>query len=118
MTTPNRAVRPPRPVFSGVTLLELLVAVVLLGIIAAVALPRLSGNALDAKKNACYVNKGDVEVQVELWYRNHGSWPAADLGDVGADAGYFPDGLPTCPVNGTPYTLDSATHRVVNHDHP
>ena len=110
--------RPRKLDSSGVTLLELIVVVVLLGIIGLVAIPRFSGNALDGKKNACYVNKRDIEIQAELWYRNRGSWPAADLSDVGADAGYFPDAVPTCPVNGTLYTLDSATHQVVNHDHP
>lgn len=115
----SRSIDRPRKLdSSGVTLLELILVIVLLGIIGLVAIPRFSGNGLDAKKNACYVNKRDIEIQAELWYRNRRSWPAADLSDVGADAGYFPDAVPTCPVSGTPYTLNSVTHQVVNHDHP
>ncbi len=92
--------------------------VVILGIIGWVVLPRLSDGSLDSERIACYVNKTDVEVQAELWYRNKGSWPATDLSDVGADVEYFPDGLPTCPVDGTAYVLDGATHQVIGHDHP
>lgn len=99
-------------------MLELIAAVVILGIIAWVVLPRLSDGSLDAKRNACYMNKADIEVQTELWYRNKGSWPATNLSNVGADVEYFPDGLPTCPVDGTAYTLDGATHQVIGHDHP
>lgn len=102
----------------GVSLLELTMVIMLLAIIASVALSRIAENSLDAKKNACYINVRDIEVQAELWYRNNGSWPAADLGDVGASGAYFPDGLPSCPVDGTSYALDGTTHRVTGHGHP
>ncbi len=102
----------------GVSLLELTMVTILLGIIAWVALPRLLGNSLDTKKNTCYMHVRDIEVQAELWYRDHGSWPAVDLGDIEADGDYFPDGLPSCPVDGAPYALDGTTHRVTGHGHP
>ena len=38
-------------------------------------------------------------------------------GDIGTVDDYFPDGLPTCPVDGTSYTLDATTHFLVGHDH-
>lgn len=101
----------------GVTLLELIVVTVILGIIACVVIPRLSGSSFDSKSSACYVNKRDVEVQTELWYRNKGSWPAQDLSDIGADRAYFPDGLRSCPLDGTGYVLDAVTHRVTGHEH-
>ena len=104
---------PPR----GFTLLELIAVVVILGIIAGVVTARLSGNSFDCKSNACYVNKTDIEVQAELWYRNKGSWPAEDLSDIGADIAYFPEGLRLCPVDGTGYVLDGATNEVTGHEH-
>lgn len=100
------------------TLLELTMVVVILGIIAWVVIPRLSQGSFDCNSNACYVNKVDIEVQVELWHRNKGSWPAQDLSDIGADPVYFPDGPRLCPVDGSGYALDGTTHRVTGHTHP
>ena len=102
----------------GVSLLELTMVLILLAIIAWVALPRFVGNSLDAEKNTCYINVRDVEVQAELWYRDKGTWPAVDLSDAGTDSVYFPDGLPSCPLDGPAYTLDGTTHRVAGHGHP
>lgn len=102
----------------GMSFLELIMVLVILGIIGSVVLARLPINSLDSKKNACYTNRRSIEVQAELWYRNKGTWPAADLSDMGTDPAYFPDGLPTCPVDGTAYVLDGITHQVSGHDHP
>src|SRR5580765_5410496 len=82
----------------GFSLLEVLVVTVVLGILAAIVLPRLATQSVDAKKNSCYVNKGKIEVQAQLWYRNKGAWPATNLSDIAADIAYFPEGVPTCPV--------------------
>jgi hypothetical protein len=51
-----------------------------------------------------------------LWRRANGTWPAADLSAIGADANYFPEGLPTCPVDGAVYTIDT-NGAVVGHTH-
>jgi len=102
----------------GVSLLEVTTVVMLLAMIAWVALPRIVGNSVDTKKNTCYMNVRDIEVQAELWYRNRGAWPAADLSDMSKDGACFPDGLPRCPVDGSAYTLDGTTHRVAGHGHP
>ena len=101
----------------GFSLLEVLAVVTIIGIVAVVVFGRISGAGLNAKKNACYVHKGDIEVQAQRWHRTKNSWPASNLADIGADEDYFPDGLPTCPVDGTSYTLDETTHHVVGHDH-
>ena len=47
------------------------------------------------------INQGEIELQVKLWRRNNGSYPAANLSNIGANTAYFPEGLPTCPVDGT-----------------
>jgi hypothetical protein len=53
-----------------------------------------------------------------MWFRNTGAWPSVPLaGSIGADAVYFPDGYPICPVDGTTYELDATTHQVTGHDH-
>src|SRR2546421_9889047 len=89
---------------NGFSLWERLAVVVILGLLAAVMVPRLSGHQDSAKKSACYANKRNIEVEAKLWRRNNGTYPLANLSDTGANATYLPDGLPVCPVDGTAYT--------------
>src|SRR6478672_10059977 len=95
----------------GFSLLELLAVVTILGIIAVVVIPRISVSSSTAKTNANNQNKSEINSTVERWYFNNGSWPAANLSDIGADNNYFPNGLPTNPVDGSAYTLSATTHR-------
>ncbi len=103
-----------RPAFSFV---EMIAVIAILGLVAAVIVPRVAGRNETADIAACHVFKGDIEIQAELWNHNTGSWPAANLAAIGADIAYFPEGLPTCPVDGTVYTIDATTGRVVGHSH-
>jgi len=99
----------------GFTLIELLVVVLILGALAAIAVPRISQSAETAKINACKTNVDLLNSQIELYYANTGSWPA-NLGAIADDKDYFPDGAPECPL-GTDYSYSSDTHRVTKHDH-
>lgn len=101
----------------GFSLLEVLAVVSLMGIVAAIVMPRLSSHSKGVRINTCHVHRGNVEVQAELWLRNRGKWPASNLNDIGTTARYFPDGLPACPVDDSRYTIDQSTGRVVGHDH-
>ena len=95
----------------GFSLLELLAVVTILGIIAVVVIPRISVSSTTAKTNAHNQNKSEINSAVERWYFSTGTWPANDLSDIGADSNYFPNGLPTNPVDGSAYSLNAATHR-------
>jgi type II secretory pathway pseudopilin PulG len=102
---------------TGLGLLELIAVVTLVGILAIVVIPRFTNQSLTAKKNACFVNKQNIEVQCQLWRRQKNALPQSNLSDIGADPQYFPDGLPACPVDGTAYTFDTAAQRVTGHTH-
>lgn len=105
--------RPRREAFS---LLELMAAVVLVGVLAAIALPRVTGTVDAADVAVCRVHRAEIEVQARRWRQANGGWPASNLADIGIDNGYFPSGVPTCPFDGSSYTLD-ADGRVVGHAH-
>jgi prepilin-type N-terminal cleavage/methylation domain-containing protein len=102
---------------SAFSLWELMAVVTILGVLAAVIVPRVLGHQDDAKQAACFVNQGDIEMQVKLWRRNNGSYPAANLSDIGVNTTYFPEGLPVCPVDGTAYTIDTTSGLVAGHTH-
>jgi prepilin-type N-terminal cleavage/methylation domain-containing protein len=99
----------------GFTLVELLVVVLILGALAAIAIPRISQSAESAKINACKTNVDLINSQIELYYANEGEWPE-DLDDIINDTDYFPDGPPECPF-GKKYSYKAARHRVTEHNH-
>jgi prepilin-type N-terminal cleavage/methylation domain-containing protein len=94
------------------SLMELLAVVTILGIIAAIIVPRVTVSSDTAKQKVNSHNKATINAAVERWYIEKGAWPANNLSDIGADANYFPDGIPTNPVSGAAYALDGTTHRV------
>lgn len=100
----------------GLSLLELLACITILGIVAAVIIPRLQSGAQDCNSEACRLHQGTIEVQVQLWKRQYGSLPSSDLSNISVSTQHFPDGLPSCPVDSSPYRIDSQGH-IVGHLH-
>lgn len=99
------------------TLAELMAALAIIAVLAVMVIPRAVNHMTSGAAAACHANVGEIEIQAQLWRRNTGSWPAASLSDIEADLEYFPEGLPSCPVDGSTYTIDGATGRVVGHTH-
>ncbi|MCA9125975.1 MAG: prepilin-type N-terminal cleavage/methylation domain-containing protein [Planctomycetales bacterium] len=106
-----------RPRRRGLSLLEMLACITIIGIVAAVIVPRLGSGGEVAKINACNIQRETIQIQSLLWRRATGDWPSSTLSDIGADVVYFPEGLPTCPLDDSSYTLDTDTGLVVGHDH-
>ncbi len=101
----------------GISLLELLAAISIIGVLAAAIVPRLGRGSSLAKSEACAVQREVIQIQARLWRREHGRWPRPNLRDVGADKDFFPEGLPTCPVDGSTYRINRKTGLVLGHDH-
>ncbi len=103
--------------FGGFSLVELMAAVSILGVIATLALVTVSNVMDEGQKASCHVNRAEIEIQCQRWHRSQGSYPSSGLTTIGANVNYFPEGVPNCPVDGTTYTINNATGLVVGHDH-
>ncbi len=101
---------------AGFSLMEMLAVAAVLGVIAGIIVPRLTGGSASSKQAACETYQGNIEIQAELWRQNTGAWPTTNLSDVGSNVIYFPAGVPTCPADGTAYTIDPSG-RIVGHNH-
>ncbi len=112
MTMVNRGGRPARQAFS---LLEMLAAVTILAIIASIAVPRIATSAYMAKKKACLQYRGDINSAIERYMFDNGV-PPAQLSDL-ENGDYYPETIPNCPADNTPYTIDPATQRISGHNH-
>ena len=102
----------------GVTLVELLVVVIILGAMTAIAVPRVSQSAANAKVRACIVNIDLLNSAIEQYNLDNGSYPGSLL-DVSRNTNYFPDGELICPVTGTAYPSTLVNNRIdtVTHSH-
>ena len=104
----------------GLTLIELLIVVIILGALAAIAIPRITTSATTAKRNACLTNIDTLNTSIEMYKMDKGAYPAS-VAVLTGDPNYFPDG-PTsvaCPF-GVAYVMDGTTYRITTstHAHP
>ncbi len=97
----------------GVTLIELLIVVLILAALSAIAIPRISQSAHNAKQNACDTNVDVINSAIEMYNADNGSYPAA-LATVTGSATYFPDGAPGCGLTGT-YTMNASNRVTCDH---
>lgn len=107
---------PRRPQRRGFSLMELLAVVTILGIIAAIIVPRVSVSSNTAKEKVHAHNLATINSAVERWYIEKGTWPA-DIDALEADTNYFPESIPVNPVNGNAYSLDT-NHRAQDSGSP
>ena len=106
----------PDPLRHGFTLIELVVVVLILGIIAAVAAPRMFDTADDARDNSAKKSLAVIRDTIDLFYQQNGVYP----GPTNEDKDFKSDmatvirsPFPTCPVGNT----NDQVH-IDPHDHP
>ncbi|HOX27745.1 MAG TPA: type II secretion system protein [bacterium] len=101
---------------TGFTILEVMLVVILISILAAIVIPRFSVSAKRAKVQSCEMNRSIINKQVEAYFFMEATWPTDSLDDIKTNDNYFPDGIPTCPVDFTSYVLvPSPKHRISGH---
>lgn len=98
----------------GVTLVELLIVVLIVGALAYIAVPRIIGGATDAKTNSCLTNIALINTGMELYRANEDAYP--DLATLFSDDDYFPDGTPACAFD-VNYTLTADSNRINATEH-
>jgi len=83
----------------GFTLIEVLLIVVILGIIAAIAIPRLMASKAEAQEKTCRTNVADINTALEKYYFDTGAYPDNETAFEALldNKTYFPDGHPKCP---------------------
>ena len=62
----------------GFTLLEVMLVVIIIGIIAIIALPRLLVTKTQAEEESCDSNLQAIRTQLECYQWNNGTYPAGD----------------------------------------
>ncbi len=95
---------------TGFSLLELLAVVVILGIIAAVVVPRIASSSDSAKQNTKRHTISSLNSAIERFYTETGNWPT-NLTELVPT--YLPDGIPIPPDGSSAYTIDATLHRVL-----
>jgi prepilin-type N-terminal cleavage/methylation domain-containing protein len=95
----------------GFSLVELVIVVVIIGIIAAIAVPRISGAASGSHRNALMQSVVNVRKSIEHYYAEHGRYPGYN-GGGSADATFFVRQLTEyTDADGTPNATPSSTFR-------
>jgi len=67
---------------SGFSLVELMIVIVIIGVLAAVAVPIYSNNVMKAKMSEADAALGSIRTQLRVYYGENGSYPVVAEGAV------------------------------------
>ena len=88
----------------GFTLVELVVVVSIIGVLTGIAVPHLAKAWDDAKASACKANMKQIEAALELYYFEHGEYPAAASESSSALEKLELKSVPVCPQSKSGYS--------------
>ena len=97
----------------GFNLVEVLLVIIIIGILAAIVIPRTIYSKVEAQRQACNANVAAMNAQIELYYAKEEGWPASL--EILEDADYI-DEIPVCGFSSA-YVYSTITHRVTKHTH-
>ena len=95
---------------SGFSLLELIAVVTILGIIAAVVIPRINASSTNAEAKADAQTTAEVRSAIERYYFDNGTFPSALTDLTPATGNRYLHEAPTW--HGTAPTYDETTGRI------
>ncbi len=73
---------------SGFSLVELMIVIVIIGVLAAVAVPIYNNNVMKAKMSEADAALGSIRTQLRVYYGENGNYPAPGTGVAVVGAGW------------------------------
>lgn len=99
--------RNPKEVkINGFTLIELMIVVVIIGILAAIAIPKFQDVTASAESAACRSNMRNIITALNMHLAQNGQYPGAFEGHIWRELDYIPGYSATdmrCPTAGSRY---------------
>ena len=112
---------------SGFSLVELMIVIVIIGVLAAVAVPIYSNNVMKAKMSEADASLGSIRTQLRVYYGENGEYPAEtgtyvfeatwmDFNTGELTGKYFRDSSYTYTGTATTYTITCDKEDVLTSD--